>query len=111
MGTPTAIDKILYLERKPVSKVIIQAVSPQLLANKMVAVNFFERSYFFERYFWASFLNGIDDKIRIGRHYARGKEIMQDTFTRSTLYHIRIPEQMEPKDLYNNLVVEGLLYD
>ena len=109
IGDASKIKTILYLERSDVASVAVKGISPQLLAIKMTAINFFERSYFFQQYFLASFLNGADDKIQIGKRLAREKKIMQDTFNNTSVYHIQIPNRMSPEVLWDILVKEGLL--
>jgi len=105
----TKIKHIMFLERRDVPSVIIGEISPRLLATKMVAMNFFERHAFFQQYFLASFLNGVDDKIQIGERLEREREIMQDTFSRAVVYHTQIPKQMSPEKLWKALVKEGFL--
>lgn len=109
VGKPGLIEKIIYLERKGISNVIIKEISPKLLATKMVAMSFFERNYFFQYYHLGSFLNGVDNKIDIGKRYIKEKDIMEDTFSKVFLYHIQIPNRMTPEELWINLVKKGII--
>jgi len=109
VGKLGPIEKVIYLERNAISNVIIKDISPQLLATKMVAMNFFERNYFFQYYYLGSFLNGVDSKIEIGKRYIKEKNIMEDTFSKVFLYHVQIPNRMTPEELWINLVKKGII--